>query len=164
MDLGATLCTRRQPACARCPLAAMCAGHRAGIAAQLPAARPKRARPQRATVVMLVRTGPATVLLEKRPAAGIWGGLWGLPEIDAEEEVPSWCVQAFGRAPASLTVRPVLHHGFTHFDLDMTPVEVLIDPPPQRALDGERWLWYNVREPARVGLAAPVTRLLQSLL
>jgi A/G-specific adenine glycosylase len=160
MDLGATLCTRRQPACERCPLAAQCAAHRAGIAEQLPAAKPKRARPQRATVVMLVRNGGAGVLLEKRPSSGIWGGLWGLPEVAAVADIREWCVAQFGRAPARFAVRPALRHGFTHFDLDMTPVEVEITPP-ERALDGGRWLWYNVREPAKVGLAAPVTKLLK---
>jgi A/G-specific adenine glycosylase len=52
----------------------------------------------------------------------------------------------------------------THFDLDMTPVEVRLPAPPGRAMDGDQWLWYNVRQPARVGLAAPVSRLLESLL
>ncbi len=165
MDLGATLCTRRRPACLRCPLAAMCEGYRQygeDIGAHLPAAKPKRQRPQRATVVMLVRTGAGEVLLEKRPSEGIWGGLWGLPEVAGVDDVALWCAQAFGRVPTRLAVRPVLRHGFTHFDLDMTPVDVQIEPP-SRALDGDRWLWYNVREPARVGLAAPVTKLLRSL-
>ncbi len=162
MDFGATLCTRRRPACPRCPLAERCEAHRAGIAEQLPAAKPRRERPLRATVVMLVRTGRSRVLLEKRPDAGIWGGLWGLPEVAALDDVRGWCAQRFGRVPAALRVRPVLHHGFTHFDLDMTPVEVEIEPAA-RALDGDRWLWYNVEEPAKVGLAAPVAKLLQSL-
>ena len=120
----------------------------AGAEARAPAARDRRHAGAHAR---------RHVLLEKRPDAGIWGGLWGLPEVAGVDDVRGWCVQAFGRAPARLAVRPVLRHGFTHFDLDMTPVEIEIEPPP-RALDGDRWLWYNVREPARVGLAAPVTQ------
>jgi A/G-specific adenine glycosylase len=163
MDLGATLCTRRRPACAICPLATCCEAHLAGIAEQLPIARARRERPQRAVVVMLVREGAERVLLEKRPSEGIWGGLWGLPEVGAVDDVRAWCVQTLGGAPEQLRVRPVLRHGFTHFDLDMTPVEVDVRAHG-RAMDGDRWLWYNVREPARVGLAAPVTKLLNSLL
>jgi A/G-specific adenine glycosylase len=163
MDLGATLCTRKRPGCARCPLAPICAAHRAGIAERLPVPKAKRARPRRATVVMLLRAGESEVLLEKRPDAGIWGGLWGLPEVASVADVTGWCAAQLGRVPARLHVQPVLHHGFTHFDLDMTPVadEIARDA---RCMDGERWLWYNVRQPARVGLAAPVAKLLRSLL
>jgi A/G-specific adenine glycosylase len=65
--------------------------------------------------------------------------------------------------PEHILVRPVLRHGFTHFDLDMTPLEVHLPTAPARLMDGNRWLWYNVRQPAQVGLAAPVSRLLASL-
>ena len=162
MDLGATVCTRRRPACGYCPLGALCVAHRDGIAERLPAPRPRRLRPRRASVVMLVRLGAGRVLLEKRPNEGLWGGLWGLPEVAGVDEVAGWCEREIGRAPARLSVHPVLRHGFTHFDLDMAPVEVEV-PEPSRALDGGRWLWYKLREPARVGLAAPVARLLDSL-
>jgi A/G-specific adenine glycosylase len=162
MDLGATLCTRHKPACPRCPLAARCEARAAGVAESLPAPKPKRVRPRRATVVMLLRHGASRVLLEKRPDAGIWGGLWGLPEVASPDEVPGWCAQAFGSTPARLTVRPVLRHGFTHFDLDMTPVEVEVTPG-ERAAEGERWMWYDLGAPARVGLAAPVAKLLRGL-
>ncbi|MCQ3934835.1 MAG: hypothetical protein DPW23_08105 [Gammaproteobacteria bacterium] len=103
------------------------------------------------------------VLLEKRPATGLWGGLWGLPEVEGLDAVGDWCQREIGQPPLRIAQRPVLRHGFTHFDLDMTPVEVDV-PEPRRALDGGRWLWYNLHDPARVGLAAPVTRLLNSLL
>jgi len=164
MDLGATLCTRRNPACRRCPLAESCEARHAGVAEQLPAAKPRRARAQRATVVMLVRTGGTQVLLEKRPDDGIWGGLWGLPEVATLDEVRGWCSQRFGQAPQRLHVRPVLRHAFTHFDLDMTPVEVeLAAAPAACALDGDRQLWYNVGQPAKVGLPAPVTKLIAAV-
>jgi A/G-specific adenine glycosylase len=164
MDLGATVCTRRRPACAVCPLSGACAARMAGIAESLPAAREKPARPQRPSVVMLVLAAPQTVLLEKRPEAGIWGGLWGLPEIAAVDDAAAWCVARFGQPPSRVHVRPALRHGFTHFDLDMTPVEAHLAAMPGGVMDGERWLWYNVREPAQVGLAAPVSKLLESLL
>jgi A/G-specific adenine glycosylase len=163
MDLGATVCTRHRPACTACPLSGGCAAYLAGIPQQLPAARPQRARPQRASVVMLVLADPQTVLLEKRPDSGIWGGLWGLPEVDTVDEAAAWCTARFAQAPGRLRVRPALRHGFTHFDLELTPVEVHLPSLPGGVLDGDGWLWYNVRQPAQVGLAAPVSRLLTSL-
>lgn len=162
MDLGATVCTRRKPACTSCPLAGACEAHAAGIAEELPAPKARRVRPLRATVALLVRDGEGRVLLEKRPDRGIWGGLWGLPEVTAADEVRGWCLARFGRAPERERALPVLRHGFTHFDLDITPVEVRIAPLTSLMEEG-RWLWYNVREPARVGLAAPVARLIHAL-
>ncbi len=112
---------------------------------------------------MLLRHGSDRVLLEKRPAIGIWAGLWGLPEVADTADVPGWCAQTFGQAPARVIVRPVLRHGFTHYDLAITPVEAEV-LPPSRVLETDRWLWYNLREPAQVGLAAPVAKLIQSLI
>lgn len=162
MDLGATVCTRHQPACTRCPLRAMCLAFRAGVAGQLPARRPARPRPLRACAVLLLRVGEAQVLLERRPAGGLWGGLWGLPELDAVDEAAAWCERELGTAPLGMVVHPVLRHGFTHFELDMTPVELRL-PAPARLRDDGRWLAYDLRAPARIGLAAPVARLLDAL-
>ena len=55
-----------------------------------------------------------------------------------------------------------MRHSFSHFDLDMTPVEIRIDRRPQGVMEGDRWLWYNTRAPAEIGLAAPVAKLLQA--
>jgi A/G-specific adenine glycosylase len=103
------------------------------------------------------------VLLERRPEAGLWGGLWGFPEAPGVDQAADWCTAHTGTAPAGVTVHPVLRHGFTHFDLDMTPVEVRLAAVPSRVLEDDRWLWYRPDAPAQVGLAAPVARLLKSL-
>ncbi|MBL8199852.1 MAG: A/G-specific adenine glycosylase [Chromatiales bacterium] len=163
MDLGASLCARRKPACPLCPLASGCVAHRDGVAAQLPARKPAKARPRKATVVLLCVRPDGAVLLERRPDAGIWGGLWGLPETGTVDGAAGWCATALGAAPVSQRVRPVLQHAFSHFDLDMTPVELHVPAPPGRAMEGDRWLWYKTDAPARVGLAAPIAKLLSSL-
>jgi len=163
MDLGASLCARRKPACPLCPLAGDCAAHRAGVAASLPERKPGKVRPRKSTVVLICVRPDGAVLLEKRPEAGIWGGLWGLPEISDLDGAAGWCATAFGAAPLRQRVRPVLQHGFSHFDLDMLPVELAVPAPPGQAMEGDRWLWYKTDAPARVGLAAPTARLLSSL-
>jgi A/G-specific adenine glycosylase len=163
MDLGASVCTRGKPACAPCPLRENCVALAAGLTAQLPARKPARARPLRHCVLLLCTRADGAVLLERRADTGIWGGLWGLPEVASVEAVGEWCSAQFGRAPGAQSVRPVFRHGFTHFDLDITPVECRLAHVPLRAMEGDRWLWYNRAAPARIGLAAPVTRLLESL-
>jgi A/G-specific adenine glycosylase len=110
---------------------------------------------------MLVREDGA-VLLERRPDSGVWGGLWCFPETETVAAVGDWCLSRVGIVPQELSVRPVVSHRFTHFDLDMTPVEARITAGPSRVMDGDRWLWYNRHKPAAVGLAAPVARLLGS--
>ncbi len=127
-----------------------------------PASRrePGRARPP--SCCICVRPDGA-VLLERRPEAGIWGGLWGLPETATVDGAAGWCATVLGAAPVSQRVRPVLQHGFSHFDLDMTPVELRVPAPPGQAMEGDRWLWYKTDAPARVGLAAPIAKLISSL-
>lgn len=78
MELGATLCGRRAPACARCPLARLCAARRAARELTIP---PARRRPERARLDLacaIVERG-RTLLLARRPADGLFGGLWELP-------------------------------------------------------------------------------------
>ena len=163
MDLGATTCTRGTPDCERCPLIDGCIAQQESRTGEIPAPRPKRKRDRREAIVVLLVRDDGAVLLEKRPDSGIWGGLWCLPEAETMEQVGDWCHARTGLTPGSIDVRPVVSHSFTHFDLDMTPVEARIAQPPARAMDGDRWLWYNRAEPAAIGLAAPVARILESV-
>jgi A/G-specific adenine glycosylase len=162
MDLGASVCTRRKPACDHCPLAARCAALQSIAVERIPAARPKRERPKREVVLVLVLQN-GNVLLKKRPDSGVWGGLWCFPETVEVKNVSSWCVSAVGTSPDRIEVRPKVHHAFTHFDLSMIPVEAHIQRVPDRLNEDGQWLWYDPRTPAAIGLAAPVARLLASL-
>jgi A/G-specific adenine glycosylase len=162
MDLGASVCTRRRTSCATCPLSHRCIAHHRGVVDQIPAPRPQRDRPQRQVVLVMVVRDDGAVLLEKRPNSGIWGGLWGFPETTDVDQVPAWCQNRVGVVPQRIQVQSVLRHGFTHFDLAMTPVEAHIPSPPGRTMEGDRWLWYNLNQPAAVGIAAPVARLLET--
>jgi A/G-specific adenine glycosylase len=160
MDLGATLCTRSQPRCGECPVAADCKARKLGSQASFPAAKPRKALPVRRTrMLMLVADG--AVLLEKRPPVGIWGGLWGFPELSADADVAAWCRQRFGAAPRSVKSHAELRHTFSHFHLDISPLEVRLSAAAAVAEDTARW--QTLGEIPRLGLAAPVKRLLESL-
>ncbi|HET8551115.1 MAG TPA: A/G-specific adenine glycosylase, partial [Gammaproteobacteria bacterium] len=80
MDFGATVCTRRNPACDICPMSANCEAYALGRQHDFPAPRARRGYPER-NVRVLVIEAEGAVLLEKRPPTGIWGGLWSLPEL-----------------------------------------------------------------------------------
>ncbi|RMF94537.1 MAG: adenine DNA glycosylase [Gammaproteobacteria bacterium] len=163
MDLGATICRRERPQCERCPLAGCCLALQTGQVAALPGRRPQRARPlRRVTAVIVRRSSDGAVLLQKRPADGIWGGLWGLPELADAADLPEWCQRRFGRRPSRVETRPVYRHAFTHFELDIEPAIVQL-PRTANCMEADGWLWYKLDAPAEVGLAAPVSRLLQAL-
>jgi len=162
MDLGATLCLRRRPACAICPLARICRAHADDQVQEYPGARPvlRRERPRRESVLLLVRARDGALLLERRPEQGIWGGLWSFPELAPEQDAADWCLARLGSTPLRLTRHPLLRHAFTHFDLDIHPLELTLSGSPSRVMEGDRWLWYKTGMPVRLGLAAPVARLL----
>src|SRR6267142_1169437 len=80
MDLGATVCARRKPLCERCPVARDCGARKQNRIDELPAPRPRRELPQKQVTWLVLRHAGA-VLVERRPAPGIWGGLWCPPEL-----------------------------------------------------------------------------------
>ena len=103
-----------------------------------------------------------SVLLERRPESGIWGGLWCLPEFDTVSAASAWCGQSLEAAQSQPKPMSTVEHAFTHFDLVITPLLTscaghagVMDTPPT--------LWYNAREPARIGLPAPIKTLLETL-
>jgi A/G-specific adenine glycosylase len=161
MDLGATLCTRSRPACTVCPLAGDCAAARAGTQSLYPAPRPRRARAQRSVAVLVVRDPDGRVLLERRPARGIWGGLFSFPELGAEDSPQAWCSRTLGTAIARERALPTIEHAFTHFDLDLTPRLLELSAPPAVVRDTADWHWCRPSVALEVGVPAPVAALLR---
>ena len=113
MDLGATICTPRSPACVICPLQAVCDARAQGIAADLPRKAPKPAKPLRQGTVWLARQGEA-LLLEQRPPQGLLGGVLAFPSTgwDGRDLPPP--------GPAAWRDLGAVRHVFTHFTLDLT--------------------------------------------
>ena len=160
MDLGATVCTRSRPACLLCPASADCAARAAGREAELPAPRPRAARPTRDAWLVLAMHGAHRVLLERRPPAGIWGGLWALPEFPTRAHAEQWCSEYLKRAGAPLCAEP-LRHAFSHFDYEMRPLVLRCAGKSESLRDDDRYRWYDVRDPMEVGLPKPVARLIE---
>ncbi|MFM1897501.1 MAG: A/G-specific adenine glycosylase [Pseudomonadota bacterium] len=163
MDLGALVCRRSSPDCPACPLRSRCKAHGTGQADRFPGRKPARALPVRClTFFILCRRG-GEVLLQRRPAQGIWGGLWSFPEADRHvHELPQALVERLGPAEH---LRPwaIERHTLSHFHMDILPLLGVLDSPPALVMEPGDWLWYSWVQPAPVGLAAPVQRLLAKL-
>ena len=163
MDLGATLCTRSRPRCSECPLAGDCAALGSGRVAEFPSARPKRVMPRRSTLFLVIENERGEVLLERRPPSGIWGGLWCFPEA-ADEDALATRLAALGLRDGRIAARlPSIAHSFTHFHLEIQPLRVTADTAAFEVRDEAALRWYSPADSTRIGLSAPVTRLLASL-
>lgn len=125
MDLGATICTPRNPACAICPLTEDCEARAQGIAAELPRKAPKKAKPQRQGTVWIGFTDHA-VLVERRPDKGLLGGTLAFPSTgwDGSDQPP----------PAAAAWQDIgtVNHIFTHFALDLTVMTADLTGNPER--------------------------------
>ena len=159
MDFGATLCTRRRPLCIHCPLQSECIAHTTGRVESLPARRGRLARRIRSIVMLLAERASGELLLQRRPTTGVWGGLWAPPDFPTLEAARLYCGARLERAEIDALPLPPLRHGFTHFDLEITPIRARCDGLAG-VMEGGELLWYNAREPARVGLPAPIALLL----
>ncbi len=167
MDLGATLCRRSKPLCGSCPVRDGCQGQAQGIQNQLPTPRPKKNIPTRRVTMLLLQDEHNAVLLQQRPPSGIWGGLWSLPELDAESsdaDLIHWCKNELGYAATVVQRGTRVRHTFSHFHLEIAPVVARITGADNAIRDVSNRRWYNTAAPDTLGLAAPVKRLLEVLI
>jgi A/G-specific adenine glycosylase len=160
MDLGATVCTRSKPACGRCPVAKDCVALREHRVGELPAPRQRKALPlKRTTWLVVLHKG--SVLLERRPSTGIWGGLWIFPEL-VSGLPKTYCRKVLGCELEQSHRLPKIEHGFTHFRLDIQPIRCSVRRIlPQYEAPGRIWL--EVEDAARAAVPAPVRKLLLGL-
>jgi len=173
MDLGATVCTRRKPACVLCPLRKGCVAHAQGREQELPQAkspRLKKPRNSKKCWMLLLKNQQGSVFLERRPETGIWGGLWCLPQFDSRKSALAYLANHFKTRgePRSL---PVIAHVFTHFDLQIEPIEIEVCEERGAVLESASRLWFALLsadgEPvttAKIGLPAPIKQLLDARL
>lgn len=155
MDLGATLCTRGVPHCPACPFAERCIARRDGRQKELPEPRPRAAIPERSSTFVLITDG-TNLLLERRPAAGIWGGLLVPPEGE-----PTSVLAARGLHALERWNLPDLKHAFTHFRLTLQPVLCRVAPATGVNESGSEWLPLN--RAADAGVPAPIGKLIRRL-
>ncbi len=124
MDLGATLCMPKNPACGLCPWRDDCDGRKLGLATQLPVRAPKPVRPTRRGVAFWVQRADGAVLLRRRPPKGLLGGMMEIPSTPWRAE--PWPIdEAVAAAPLAVKWKPlpgVVDHVFTHFNLELAVV------------------------------------------
>ncbi len=163
MDLGSAVCIRSRPHCAECPLSPDCQALKTDRVRELPSLKPRKSIPVKTTRMLVLLNKDKHIMLEKRPPAGIWGGLWSLPEIPLESDVKSHCQQQYQFEIQAADDSDSFRHTFSHYHLDITPCLVEVKNPDQCVMEAGRILWYNTAQPDRLGLPAPVKMILNRM-
>jgi A/G-specific adenine glycosylase len=159
MDLGATVCTLRRPACVTCPLAGRCVAQREGAPERYPVKSRRLVRGRRSHALLWLRQrrgGVEQTWLVQRPPTGVWAGLWSLPEYgDAavlEALAAAWPGQGEWLAP--------IEHALTHFDWTLQPLAWQLPARAREPHGLPPGRWFSLAEALALGLPAPVRKLL----
>ncbi len=143
MDLGATICTPRSPSCTRCPWNARCAGLASGLASVLPYRTPRKAKPTRRGAAFFVERADGAILLRKRPAKGLLGGM---TEVPGSEWTEAENCELNSEGPIAATwerVPGLVRHTFTHFHLELAVYRARAEESVCVSEDAapERYMW-----------------------
>jgi len=164
MDIGSAICTRSRPLCYQCPIHSSCHAFQTNSQSQYPSPKPKKTeRNHQKTIFAILINAQGECLLEKRSPTGIWGGLWGFPELGFSEDIPVWCrLKGYGSVEKTYKL-PSFLHVFTHFDLTINPLLVYLKEEHPACMESSSQIWYKLGHALPGGIASPVKKLLTQL-
>jgi A/G-specific adenine glycosylase len=162
MDLGATVCTRHAPACGDCPLQRDCRAHAEGRSDELPTPKPGKPLPTRDAVLLLLRDPEGRILMQRRPAVGVWAQLWSLPETEDEDTARHWFGTLVGSGYERGERLESIAHAFSHYRLNMHPRRWHAVATASAVGDNEDLRWLPREALAGIGIPAPVRTLIQA--
>lgn len=162
MDLGALICTRTKPQCNLCPLQSDCIAYASGDPQQFPGKKTRKILPIKSGYMLLLQNLAGNILLEQRPALGLWGGLWCLPEFSGSlDELTIWCRQHYDLQVETIQLLSAFRHTFSHFHYDIQPCQILVTPLGALINEDKPTLWYDSQDPPKIGLSKPCQFLLK---
>lgn len=161
MDLGATLCTTRKPQCLICPVQHMCGGFAEGRPESYPIKTKKLKRSTEQLSLLWAERSDRAVWLERRPASGVWGGLYCLPVFDTDHALLAYLP---ARSRERVTHLPLFKHVLTHKDMHLSPViaRFSMDQEMPATDSGATGQWFAINEWQALGLPAPIRKLLDT--
>jgi A/G-specific adenine glycosylase len=154
MDLGATLCSTRNPACPVCPLSERCVAQALGSPEGFPLKSRKLKRSAQSIWLLWAVADDGAVWLSQRPTPGVWAGLYCLPLFEDRQTLEAVAQQQGAHLLQDL---PAFKHVLTHKDLHLHPVVLKLPGRRELALDGQ---WFGAAQIIKIGLPAPIKKLL----
>jgi len=162
MDLGATICTLKQPKCLLCPVQNLCRAFALGEPEKYPVKTRKLKRSAQALSLLWAQRPGGSVWLEKRPVPGVWGGLYCLPVFTSDDALKA----ALSPLPTPIMLEPMRSfvHVLTHKDLYLSPWKASLKTdqplPDEVVLPALFGAWFDASEWPSLGLPAPIRKLL----
>jgi len=160
MDMGATVCTRSKPKCTACCLNATCQAYQHDSWKSYPQSKPKKKKPlKEAFLVMLIHQ--QSVLLEKRVASGIWGGLCSMPEFNTQDLAQQWLqnqVIDYQVDQQCIHLSELLHR-FSHYDF-MIHLVIYHSQQLSNKVSESSQQYYSQQDFKRIALPTPIKALL----
>ena len=147
MDLGARICTPKNPSCLLCPISKSCAGYHQGIAPLLPKRSAKKPKPTRYGAAFFVLREDAKILLRQRKEGGLLGGMTEIPGTDWNEK-EAVAENALKSPPVNgewWQLPGIVKHTFTHFHLELTVFRIIAPKKAELTLfaDADRCKWVH---------------------
>lgn len=158
MELGATVCTPRNPSCDACPLAGDCVGRAAGVAASIPAPRRRAAKRPLYCLSLRATDGRGRLLVEQRGEAGLWASMWQAPTIERSDRAPTPREARARLGIGSLNAAETFIHETTHRTVHFRVFEV--GDPPAKLGPGAGCAWRTRAQVETLALSTPQRRIL----
>ena len=155
MDLGALVCTSRKPQCSACPVGEDCRALAEGKVDLIPGPKPPTRVGEKTLFMLVLQDRRGRVLLEKRPGAGIWGGLWCLPEDQSESRL----AKRLGLGDKTFEAGPTIEHRLSHLKLTIKPLRAASRIAAQVNCAAQQG-WFDREQQEKLGLPKPVADLL----
>jgi A/G-specific adenine glycosylase len=166
MDLGATVCTPRNPSCPSCPLKDRCMAEKLGLQEHLPVSIKRPALLHKHITAAILLDRKKRVLMVQRPASGLLGGLWKFPggerrAKEASEEALARTV----REELGVSVRvekavALVRHAYTHFRVTFHVYRCAMEQRRPKAAEKRRWMWVSEEELQRLALSKAERKIL----
>ncbi len=162
MDLGATVCTRSKPKCDICPVSQECLARKQEAQDRYPVPKLKKAIPIRETVFLLLENKRGEILLQRRPATGIWGGLWCFPECTPDDDIEEYLFAKTGFSSSIIQKLSIIKHTLTHFRMEILPVHLKVKQC-NNVKEVNDQQWYLSGDALKFGVPTPVKNLLLTM-
>ncbi|MDG2060745.1 MAG: A/G-specific adenine glycosylase [SAR86 cluster bacterium] len=161
MDLGATICSIKEPECTLCPINKKCIANNNNLINSIPKKKERKLKPIKKVYWLIVNNKKGEYLLKKRPGEGIWPGLWSFLEFNSFEETKNISKEMFNLEIKSYLKKKPIKHTFSHYNLEAIPINICL--APYRTKLPKELIWLGAKNINSIGLPSPIKKTIVKL-